>query len=104
MMQLNVHSQNMRGSLKRYTENIVNAMNNTDCECTAFFLQDLGTTGPDGPNILRDHLGDHGCYANSKSTNKSRTVAIILNKEALQTGLPRPNGVSGGRRCLSCWN
>jgi hypothetical protein len=57
-----------------------NTINDIDCECTAILLQDIGPTGPDGPVILKDVLGDHHLYVNFKSTNKSRTVAIILHK------------------------
>src|SRR3954462_14039219 len=80
MMQLRVHSQTFRGSIRRSLESIGNTFQPSDCECTAFLLQDLGATGPDGPSLLRETLGDHLIYANSSHSNKSRTVAIIIHK------------------------
>ena len=80
MMHLRVHSQNFRGSVRKSLETIQNTFQPSDCECTAFFLQDLGATGPDGPSLLKETLGDHSIYANSSQSNKSRTVAIILHK------------------------
>jgi len=80
MICLNVHSQNLRGSLRNYPGNIISTLEDKDCECTAILLQDLGTTGPDGPPSLRSIIGEHHLYANSKLDNKSRTVAIIVHK------------------------
>src|SRR3954453_4637705 len=80
MMQLRVHSQNFRGSIRRSLESIGNTFQPSDCECTAFLLQDLGATGPDGPSLLRETLGDHLIYANSSHSNKSRTVATSIHK------------------------
>src|SRR6185312_6558449 len=80
MINLSVHSQNLRGSLKNCIDNLHNRINNLDCECTAICLQDLGPTGPDGPPLLRQSLGEHSIFVNSKSNNKSRTVAIIVHK------------------------
>ena len=59
MINLSVHSQNLRGSLKNCIDNLHNRINNLDCECTAICLQDLGPTGPDGPPLLRQSLGEH---------------------------------------------
>ena len=55
-------------------------MDDSDCECTAICLQDIGITGPDGPPLLRRSLGEHSLFVNSNSSNKSRTVAIIVHK------------------------
>ncbi len=49
-------------------------------ECTAFFLQDLGAMGPDGHPRLLEALKDHHILTNSHPSNKSRTVALIINK------------------------
>ena len=78
MIRINVHSHNLRGSLKNYPGGILNTMENKDCECTAILLQDLGPTAPDGPPSLRGSLGGHHIFANVKTDNKSRTVAIIV--------------------------
>src|SRR4051812_23809650 len=80
MIQLNVHSQNIRGNLTDAIDNLASLMDNSDCECTAILLQDLGKTGPEGSPLLREGLGEHHIYANSKANNKSRTVAIIIYK------------------------
>ena len=80
MTELNVHSHNLRGSLKSSIDHIVSLMDDSECECTAICLQDVGLTGPDGPPLLRKRLGDHSLFVNSKSSNKSRTVALIIHK------------------------
>ena len=80
MMHLTVHSQNLRRSVKNSLGAITSFFKPSARECTAFFLQDLGSTGPDGPPLLRNTLGDHSIYANSSTNNKDRTVAIILHK------------------------
>jgi len=53
---------------------------NKSCECTAFLLQDVGLTGPDGPDLLRKRLKGHSIFANSSKSNKSRSVVIIVHK------------------------
>ena len=78
MMQINVHSQNMRGCLKKNVDNLKSLLDDIDCECTAICLQDIGPTAQEGPPLLR--LGEHHLYVNFKPTNKARTVAIILHK------------------------
>jgi hypothetical protein len=80
MIGIVVHSQNLRGSLKRSIDNVLTTINDPDCECTAFLLQDLGTTGPEGPSALRNYLGEHKILVNSATSNKSRTVGIIIHK------------------------
>src|SRR4051812_16382998 len=80
MIQINVHSQNIRGCLNKVIDSLISIINDISCECTAILLQDIGVTGPDGPPLLRENLGDHTLYVNSKPNNKARTVAIILHK------------------------
>ena len=79
MIQIGVHSQNLRGSVKHSLEWISSTI--ADGECTAILLQDLGIVGPDGPPSLRAILGEHKLLVNSSKSNKSRTVAIIIHKE-----------------------
>jgi hypothetical protein len=78
MMQLTVRSQNLRGSITKSVDTIASFFRSSTCECTAFLLQDIGSTGPDGPPLLRNNLGDHMIFANSTMKNKSRTVAVII--------------------------
>ena len=80
MMQLNVHSQNLRGSITKSLDIISSSFRSSTCECTAFFLQDIGSTGPEGPPLLRNNLGDHMIFANSSTKNKSRTVAVVIHQ------------------------
>ena len=78
MMQINVHSQNLRGCLTKNADSLKSLLDDTDCECTAICLQDIGPTAQEGPPLLR--FGEHHLYVNFKPTNKARTVAIILHK------------------------
>ena len=56
-------------------------MNDPLCECTAILLQDIGATGPEGPTVLRQVLGEnHKILTHFSMTNKSRTVALIIHK------------------------
>ena len=80
MTNILVHSQNLRGSLKEELLTMISSLLNQDCECTAIFLQDIGLTGPEGPPILKNILGDHKLFVNFSPINKARTVAIILHK------------------------
>jgi hypothetical protein len=80
MISINVHSQNLRGSFQSSLERITFLMNDTDCECTAILLQDIGITGPDGPPLLHQVLGEHKLITNYSLRNKTRTVAIIIHK------------------------
>ena len=80
MIQISVHSQNLRGSFQNSLENITSLINNNECECTAILLQDIGVTGPDGPPLLHQVLGEHRLVTNCSSRNKTRTVAIIIHK------------------------
>ena len=80
MISIKVHSQNLRGSFQSSLERITFLMNDTDCECTAILLQDIGITGPDGPPLLHQVLGEHKLVTNYSSRNKTRTVAIIIHK------------------------
>src|SRR6185437_1312750 len=76
-----MYSQNIRGSLTNKIDNPVGLFSqDADCECTALCLQDLGFTGPDGPPLLRNSLGDHYIYANFSQHNKARAVAIVVHK------------------------
>src|ERR1700733_4879968 len=115
MIELTVHSQNLRGSIGRSIDNIMTTMNDPDCECTAFLLQDLGTTGPEGPSALRNCLGYHKILVNSAMANKSRTVAIIIHKswnitKVLKDDIGSLVGVVISKGTLSvlivsaCWN
>ena len=78
MTQIVVHSQNLRGTLTNSLEEIISLLN--DCECTAILLQDIGLTGPEGPPILRQVLGEHKLFVNFSLSNKARTVGIIIHK------------------------
>jgi len=83
MTAFQVHSHNLRGSIKASTLDwIVNTIGNKQCECTAILLQDIGRTDPEGPSILRNHKGleGHTIYANSSMNNKSKSVVIIVHK------------------------
>jgi hypothetical protein len=79
MIQILVHSQNMRGSLSSL-DWIVDSLNDPNCECTAILLQDIGITGPEGPSTLRYALGEHRLISHFSPNNKSRTVALIIHK------------------------
>lgn len=74
-----LHSLNLRSSFDDFLPSLQEAMEVS--ECTAFFLQDLGVLGPDGHPRLREALKEHHILTNSHPTNKSRTVALIINKE-----------------------
>ena len=80
MMQIIVHSQNLRGNLNEESLTLITSLLSVGCECTSILLQDIGLTGPEGPPILRDVLGDHHLLINFSMTNKARTVALIIHK------------------------
>lgn len=80
MMQIRVHSQNLRGSWTSSSTWIESTIEDSNCECTAILLQDIGPTDLDGPPILRNALKGHKIIANFSTTNKARTVAIIIHK------------------------
>src|SRR5690349_7208283 len=70
----------LRGSIKNSFQWITSTLNDSDCECTAILLQDIGLTGPEGPPLLRNVLGEHKILAHYSVKNKARTVAIIVHK------------------------
>ena len=78
MSAFQVHSHNLRGSIRSSLNWIIDTMK--ECECTAILLQDVGETDLEGPTILKDRLGGHHMYANSSKNNKSRSVVIIIHK------------------------
>jgi len=82
MSVINVHSHNLRGSLKSSADLIVHMLASKSCECTAILLQDVGLTGPDGPAVLQKGLEEkqHSIFANSSKNNKSRSVVIIVHE------------------------
>src|SRR3954470_15848270 len=83
MSALNVHSHNLRGSLKYSSEIFAKTLKDPKCECTALLLQDVGATDHNGPALLKQCLGEdskHSMFANSSKCNKSRTVAIVVHK------------------------
>lgn len=63
-----------------------------DSDCTAFLLQDLGALGPDGHPRLQAALEEHQVITNSHPHNKSRTVALIINKNWKIVGPIRKDG------------
>jgi exonuclease III len=79
MTQITVHSQNLRGSMVKSLDSLSSLMQ-SDCECTAIVLQDIGMIDTEGNPILRRILGDHKILVNFSDVNKARTVGIIINK------------------------
>jgi len=79
MTQITVHSQNLRGSMVKSLDSLSSLMQ-SDCECTAIVLQDMGMIDTEGNPILRRILGDHKILVNFSDVNKARTVGIIINK------------------------
>ena len=79
MTQIVVHSQNICGSLN-YAVDLISSILESDCECTAILLQDMGLRGPEAPPILRQALGENQIVVNFSNSNKARNVGIIVHK------------------------
>ena len=58
MSAINVHSHNLRGSWRYSSEVFAEMLRDTQCECTALLLQDVGPTDLSGPAILKSCLGE----------------------------------------------
>ena len=78
MMDLMIHSQNLRGKYKYFVQEFVSLLNRNDL--TIILIQDMGNVGPDGPQELQQALAPHNLITNTVSTNKARNTGIILHK------------------------